>query len=43
MLHFELYSGEKTGALKSKTGKYKRRSDLMNPTPYLLKWQEKVF
>ncbi len=43
MLHFELYSGEKSGPLKSKTGRYKRRSDLMNPTPYLLKWQEKVF
>lgn len=42
MLHFELYSGSKTGPLKS-GGRYQRRSDLMNPTNYLLKWERKVF
>lgn len=46
MLHFELYSGEKTGALtdrSSKATKYQRRRDLMNPTPYLLKWEDGKF
>lgn len=42
MLHFELYSGEKRGSL-SGGGKFLRRSDLMDPTNYLLKWQDKVF
>ena len=46
MLHFELYSGEKTGSLtdrSSKATKYQRRRDLMNPTPYLLKWEDGKF
>lgn len=42
MLHFELYSGAKKGSL-SGHDKYQRRSDLMNPTDYLLKWQENKF
>jgi len=43
MLHFELYSGSKRGSLSTGSGRYRRRSDLMDPTPYLLKWQDKVF
>lgn len=42
MLHFELYSGAKTGAL-SGGGPYQRRSDLMNPTAYLQRWQDEAF
>jgi len=42
MLHFELYSGAKSGSL-SGGGVYQRRSDLMNPTNYLKKWQEDAF
>lgn len=42
MLHFELYSGKGTGSLSGR-GKYKRRSDLLNPTKYLLKWREAKF
>jgi hypothetical protein len=41
MLHFELYSGAKTGALTTSTKPYQRRSDLMSPTSYLQKWQAK--
>lgn len=43
MLHFELYSGSKTGSLTTGTGTYQRRSDLMNPTAYLQKWQDNAF
>lgn len=43
MLHFELYKGNKTGSLSTGRGRHRRRSDLMDPTPYLLKWQDKVF
>lgn len=45
MLHFELYSGKKTGSLSLSPGvnKYNRRSDLMDPTEYLLKWEESRF
>ena len=39
MLHFELYKGNKTGALSTSGNKYRRRSDLMDPTPYLKKWE----
>ena len=39
MLHFELYKGTKTGSLSRSGNKYKRRSDLMDPTPYLKKWE----
>lgn len=43
MLHFELYSGKVKGALTVAKGggAYQRRSDLMNPTPYLQKWESK--
>ena len=43
MLHFELYSGAKTGPLSVGGNKYQRRSDLMNPTAYLQKWQARAF
>lgn len=43
MLHFELYRGNKKGALTTKTNRYQRRSDLMDPTPYLLRWQSEKF
>ncbi len=43
MLHFELYSGSKSGSLSTGKGKYQRRTDLMNPTPYLNKWKDEVF
>lgn len=41
MLHFELYSGKVTGDLTQPDSKlgYKRRSDLLNPTRYLQKWE----
>jgi len=42
MLHFELYSGAKKGTL-SGGGKYQRRSDLLNPTSYLQKWENLKF
>ncbi|MES2963181.1 MAG: M23 family metallopeptidase [Bdellovibrionota bacterium] len=39
MLHMEIYSGSKTGALTQKNvGKYHRRSDLVDPTKYIKKW-----
>lgn len=43
MLHFELYSGKAEGDLTQRYSKlgYQRRSDLMNPTSYLLKWESK--
>ena len=42
MTHFELYRGTATGKL-SQPGhnKYSRRGDLINPTPYLVKWEKK--
>lgn len=39
MLHFELYSGSKSGSLTQGGNDYQRRSDLLNPTKYLLNWQ----
>ncbi len=39
MLHFELYSGKKSGSLSQSGNKYNRRSDLMNPTKYLKSWE----
>jgi murein DD-endopeptidase MepM/ murein hydrolase activator NlpD len=39
MLHFELYKGTKSGPLSRSGNKYRRRSDLMDPTPYLKKWE----
>ncbi len=36
MLHFEMYSGEKTGSLTVRENKpFQRRSDLINPTEFL--------
>jgi murein DD-endopeptidase MepM/ murein hydrolase activator NlpD len=54
MLHFELYSGELSGALslnrrtpQNKRGNYnssyKRRKDLLDPTPYMQKWERAMF
>ena len=44
MLHFELYSGAKTGALSQpKANKYGRRSDLINPTTLLTEWEKATF
>ncbi|OUR98760.1 hypothetical protein A9Q84_04935 [Halobacteriovorax marinus] len=43
MLHFEIYSGKKTGALSQSGNKYRRRSDLLDPTHYLLKWEAGKF
>jgi murein DD-endopeptidase MepM/ murein hydrolase activator NlpD len=42
MLHFELYTGKKTGSLsqRGKGNKYHRRSDLVDPTKYLLRWEQ---
>ena len=42
MLHFELYSGARTGSL-SGGGKFRRRADLLDPTQYLRRWQETQF
>ncbi|MBG7601739.1 MAG: SH3 domain-containing protein [Gammaproteobacteria bacterium] len=35
MLHLEIYSGAESGKLTQAGNKYKRRSDLIDPTPYL--------
>ncbi len=44
MLHFELYSGERKGSLTNFSNRpYQRRSDLMNPTEYLNRWEKKQF
>lgn len=43
MLHFELYSGSGSGGLSTRGNKYNRRSDLMDPTPYLRRWQVSKF
>ena len=44
MLHFELYSGKATGSLtQRKANKFERRSDLLNPTKYLLQWETNTF
>jgi murein DD-endopeptidase MepM/ murein hydrolase activator NlpD len=45
MLHFEMYSGKASGSLSTssanaKNGPYYRRSDLIDPTPYLRKWEK---
>ncbi len=42
MLHFEKYSGSKSGSL-SGGGKYRRRSDLQNPTSYLQGLEKATF
>ena len=39
MLHFEMYSGSETGGLTVRSNPpYQRRSDLIDPTPYLDAW-----
>lgn len=39
MLHFEMYSGKATGPLTNKANApYKRRKDLIDPTPFLDEW-----
>jgi hypothetical protein len=43
MLHFELYEGSKRGSLSQRGNKFQRRSDLINPTPYLLRWEDEKF
>jgi hypothetical protein len=47
MLHFELFRGNLRGPLtkvyRNMRGKFGRRDDLMNPTDYLVKWQNEVF
>lgn len=44
MLHFEMYSGEGTGPLTVRgKNEYSRRSDLLDPTSYLLSWEENTF
>jgi hypothetical protein len=43
MLHFELYRGNVRGSLSQTRPPYNRRSDLMNPTPYLLQWERAKF
>ncbi len=44
MLHFELYSNKSQGPLTQvNAGKYWRRSDLIDPTPLLKKWQDMTF
>lgn len=42
MLHFEKFAGTKSGSL-SGGGKYKRRSDLQNPTSYLQRLEKSTF
>jgi len=43
MLHFELYKGTARGALTTGGSGFQRRSDLLNPTQYLLKWESEKF
>lgn len=39
MLHFEMFAGTAKGGLTNGILPYKRRSDLLDPTPYLDCWQ----
>ena len=43
MLHFELYTGKAKGPLTTGKGKFQRRSDLINPTEHLRKWEKAQF
>lgn len=46
MLHFELYSGTGKGSLSTKNAgpkRFYRRSDLMNPTKYMQRWENMTF
>jgi hypothetical protein len=38
MLHIELYRGTAQGGLTANNPPYKRRSDLLDPTPFLDQW-----
>ncbi len=40
MLHFELYKGNVSGKLTEPGTPYRRRSDLINPEPYLIHWEK---
>lgn len=42
MLHFELYSGDASGPLTQSKAPYKRRADLLDPTPYLEMWEKNL-
>ncbi len=42
MLHFELYSGSSSGPLTQNNPPYKRRGDLIDPTPYLSLWETRL-
>jgi murein DD-endopeptidase MepM/ murein hydrolase activator NlpD len=43
MLHFEMYShGASDAPLTTGSGPYKRRSDLINPSPYLDEWMKNL-
>ena len=41
-LHLEIYSGELSIPFKQDTMPYKRRADLIDPTPYVDSWIEKT-
>ncbi|MEZ0391971.1 MAG: M23 family metallopeptidase [Pseudobdellovibrionaceae bacterium] len=43
MLHFEMYAGTQTGNLLTSGNIYNRRSDLLDPTEYLAKWEKEKF
>jgi Peptidase family M23 len=46
MLHFELYRGDKTGALnvgRTRKNGFGRRTDLINPTKHLQRWEQAAF
>lgn len=43
MLHFELYSGAGRGPMLKGPNAFIRRSDLMNPTAYLQRWEKAKF
>lgn len=43
MLHFEMYKGTAQGSLSNRGNKFQRRSDLMNPTQHLVKWESAKF
>jgi murein DD-endopeptidase MepM/ murein hydrolase activator NlpD len=43
MLHFEMYSGRKTGPLTTSGNSFRRRSDLIDPTSYLVDWEKLKF
>ena len=43
MLHFEIYSGTADGDLTRSGNKFNRRSDLLDPSPYLRDWERAKF